>query len=67
MEKGDKKKMVIFRDKTKIFERVLYSCSDCPNLSTPRRGINYCLATEKYIEDASNFPEWCPLNEGEER
>ena len=57
----------IFRDKTKLFERRLYSCQDCPNLATPKKNMNYCMATEKrvdkiYIED-TRFPEWCPLDD----
>jgi hypothetical protein len=56
--------MAIFRDKTKTFYRTLWSCRDCPNLSTPKKNVNYCLAAEKrLIENVDEFPDWCPLEE----
>jgi len=46
----------------KRFERILYSCRDCPNLATPQRKINFCLAMERLIENfhTEEFPDWCP-------
>jgi len=44
----------------KCYKQIVYSCAECPECHC---GLDTCMIEEKYIEDITKIPGWCPLDD----